>query len=128
MMRSLVCTTFVALVISLGGCAEAGRTLGTLVQDIEGVTPPAQALHERTYFAATDAIPIHAQPSSTSLVVGRLGLHERVARTGLEEGFAYITSVNDLHGWVDAQQLDTSKNRSHWRLGHDSLVGSAVRE
>ena len=23
---------------------------------------------------------------------------------------------------------DTSKNRSHWRLGHDSLVGSAVRE
>ncbi len=30
-------------------------------------------------------------------------------------------------GWI-WHHLDTSKNRSHWRLGHDSLVGSAVRE
>ena len=105
MLRSFLIPTSVAFVVALGGCADVDRDFGTLIGGGDSAVAPAHPLPGKAYFAAADAVPIHAGPSASSPVLGRLGLHERVARSGLEQGYAYITTGNNLRGWVDSGQL-----------------------
>jgi hypothetical protein len=49
---------------------------------------------------------VYSDPSTSAKVVGTLSLHEKVARTNLERGFAFVeSSKSGVRGWVDNAQL-----------------------
>lgn len=58
------------------------------------------------YYAAVDRLPVHATASASSRVVGELGLHEKVTRTALENGWAHVAAGDGRPtGWVDNAKL-----------------------
>jgi len=62
---------------------------------------------------------VYSEASSSSKVVGQLSLHEKVTRTKLERGFAYVESAKSgVKGWVVNAQL-------LWRLPKTSSNGQA---
>ena len=72
------------------------------------------------YFAGRDGLAVHADASGASPVVGQLALHEKVVRSKLRSGYAYVVAADrDLAGWVDNAQLI-------WRLtGSPEPAGAA---
>lgn len=64
----------------------------------------------QTYYVISAGLPVHAKASASSKVLGSLARYEKVTRTRLENGYAFITSANGrLKGWVDNGRLD-------WRI------------
>jgi len=59
----------------------------------------------RVYYARVDGLQVHSEPSASSAVIGTLALHERVTRSRVERGYAYVTSASGLTGWVSNAQL-----------------------
>jgi hypothetical protein len=58
------------------------------------------------YYAGVDGLKVYSEASSSSKVVGTLSLHEKVVRTNLERGYAFVESTkSELKGWVDNAQL-----------------------
>ena len=72
-------------------------------------TPTAAALGSaaqvQTYYAGIDGLAVFADPSSSSKVIGRLALYEKVSRSRLEHGYAFVSAAKGLQGWVDNAQL-----------------------
>ena len=67
---------------------------------------PATAQPPRVYYAGVDGLKVYSEPSASSKVVGTLSLHEKVTRSGVERGYAYVTSSKSgLAGWVSNAQL-----------------------
>jgi hypothetical protein len=99
----------VAAAVALSGCATVKQTVGGWFgESVE--TPDGTGSAGQVYYAAVERLTMHAEPSASSKVVGHLALHERVTRTRLERGYAYVTTDRDgLAGWVDNAQLA-------WRL------------
>jgi hypothetical protein len=96
-----------------------------------GETPPPEptaaaretpaAREGETYYAAVEGLTVYAEPSESSKVVGHLALHEKVIRSRLERGYAYVTvSKSGLDGWVDNGQL-------LWRVPASAASGAADR-
>jgi hypothetical protein len=72
------------------------------------------------YFAGATDLPVFAEASSTSKVVGRLALHEKVIRSRVDHGYAYVTAERGgLTGWVNNAQLI-------WRLPPASSGASTL--
>jgi hypothetical protein len=68
--------------------------------------PTPAAARSETYYVAVAGLSVYAEPSAAAKIVGRLALHERVTRTGIEHGYAHIThSTSGVTGWVDNAQL-----------------------
>ncbi len=62
---------------------------------------------------------VHSNPTAAAKIVGRLALHEKVSRTQLERGYAYVTSATSgISGWVDNAQLI-------WRLSDAGAPAAA---
>jgi hypothetical protein len=60
----------------------------------------------QVYFSAVKGLTVHAEPSGTAKVLGRLSLHEKVTRLRVQQGYAFVTSAaGGTAGWVDNAQL-----------------------
>ena len=71
-------------------------------------TTAAQA--PRVYYAGVEGLKVYSEPSATSKVAGALSLHEKVIRSRLDRGFAFVESTKSgVKGWVNNAQLT-------WRL------------
>lgn len=90
----------VSLIAALaGGCSTVDDTLGSLVPGSTEVSP-------QVLYVGADRLAVHDRPTAASVVIGRLALSEKVTRTRLQDGFAYVTEPNGrLSGWVDDSQL-----------------------
>jgi hypothetical protein len=61
----------------------------------------------QVYYVITAGLPVYANASTSSKVLGRLTLNEKVTRTRLEKGYAYVvTEDGRLAGWVNNSRLD----------------------
>jgi len=108
--------TMLLAVAVLAGCAGTKQTVGGWF----GAKPAPQApspqaaaasgaVVPRPYYAGTDGLKVYAEPSASSKVVGTLALHEKVTRTRLDRGWAYVETEAGLRGWV-------ANARLVWRL------------
>jgi hypothetical protein len=62
------------------------------------------------FYVISAGLPVYAKAIASSKVLGHLTRNEKVTRTRLENGYAFITSANGrLEGWVDNGRLD-------WRI------------
>lgn len=83
-------------------------------------TPAGTAAADgRVYYAAMDGLKVYSEPSSSSKVIARLSLHERVTRFKIERGYAYVENGAGQMGWVNNAQL-------LWRL--PSVAPAAATE
>ena len=108
--RQLRRAVALGLVIALAGCATMQQSVGgwfgaATPTPTPRVTPAAGAA-PRVYYAGTEGLKVYSQPSASAKVVGKLSLHEKVTRTKLERGYAYVESdQSGARGWVDNAQL-----------------------
>ena len=100
--------------IALGGCASVRQQINGWFGEApppvaqEATAPPEAAADakESTYYAAVEGLTVYEEASESSKVVGHLALHERVARSKLERGYAYVSAdKRGLKGWVDNSRL-----------------------
>jgi hypothetical protein len=97
----------VAAAIALGGCASLSQTVGGWFGASPPPTPTAVTARQgQLYYAAVDGLTVYEQSSSSSKAVGHLAQYERVTRSRVERGYAYVTAERGgLQGWVDNAQL-----------------------
>ena len=66
-----------------------------------------------TFYASAAGLKLHAKPHSSSSAVGELSLHQKVYRSKVENGFAYVkVAATGQSGWVENAKLI-------WRLPSD---------
>jgi hypothetical protein len=91
------------LALAVAGCSGVRQTVDGW---LGGGSGAAESMSGDVYFAAADGLALHADASGSSPVVGRLALHEKVVRTRLQSGYAYVESARGgAKGWVDNAQL-----------------------
>jgi hypothetical protein len=96
----------VAVVIAFGGCSSVHQTLNGWFGEAPPAATPVVAREGQTYYSALDGLTVYAQASASSKVVGHLTLHERITRSRIERGYAYIVAdTSGVEGWVDNAQL-----------------------
>lgn len=92
----------------ISGCAitdffKKGQTENTANQPSANVAGEEQPLQ---YFVAVDGLALYLQPSAASSLVARLTKHQKVLRTKLEKGYAYVSvPATGEMGWVDNAKL-----------------------
>ena len=115
--------------MALGGCASVRQSIGGWF----GETPPPEAtaaaarqgqtsaVESLTYYAAVEGLTVYAEASESSKVVGHLALYEKVVRSRLERGYAYVSAAKGgLTGWVDNAKLV-------WRVPASTATEAADR-
>lgn len=104
-MRKRVAVALVAVAaLPLAGCSGLRQTMGGWF----GGTPSAAAGDGEgsPYYAGEAGLVLRDAPSRSGKVIGKLALHEKVLRTDLQEGWAYVTSTTGGQaGWVDNAKL-----------------------
>ena len=103
----------ISVTIALAGCATMQQHLGGWFGGATPTPTPAPvprgkpaAQGPRVYFAGAEGLKLYSEPSASAKVVGTLSLHEKVTRSKLERGFAYVESAKSgLKGWVINAQL-----------------------
>ncbi len=101
------------LAAALAGCATVQQHVGgwfgaatpTPTPTPTPRTKAAATVVPRVYYAGSDGLTVYKGPAASSKVVGTLSLHEKVTRTKLEGGFAYVESATGTKGWVNNTQL-----------------------
>lgn len=101
---------FAALVLAtsvLAGCASVRQTTEGWWNEVTGpgATSGGTTQQSSVYYAASEGLVVRADASPSSAVVGRLAQYQRVVRTQLRSGWAYVTADGGLSGWVDNAQL-----------------------
>jgi len=109
----------------IAGCSSLRESMPSWLggSPAGGAPAPTQApiasRQGEVYYAGIDGLAVYAQPSTSSEVVGHLTLYDRVTRSRLEHGYAYVAADRTgLQGWVDNAQLV-------WRL--PATKNAAVR-
>lgn len=97
------------LAISAAGCASVRQEMGQTFDGWLGTEGKAE-----TFYAAS-AVAVYAEANKSAKVVGRLAAREKVGRTKVDRGYAYVITDRGLEGWVDNAQL-------LWRLPPSSTV------
>lgn len=98
---------FAVLVLAtaaLAGCASVRKTTEGWWGDVTGSGSGA-AQQGSVYYAASDGLVVRAEASGSSAIVGRLTQYQRVVRSQLKNGWAYVATDGGLTGWVDNAQL-----------------------
>jgi hypothetical protein len=95
---------------TVGGCATMQQTFGGwfgAATPTPVPTPePAPATAASVYYSGTQGLKVYSEASSSSKIIGELSLYEKVTRSKLERGYAYVTSVKSgVTGWVKNAQL-----------------------
>lgn len=100
---------FRALILAtafLAGCASVKKTTEGWWGDVTGSSTSGQPQGGGSvYYAASDGLVMRASASGSAAIVGRLTQYQRVVRTQLTNGWAYVTTDGGLSGWVDNAQL-----------------------
>jgi len=104
---------FVVLGIAaaLAGCAAVQQQVGGWFGAASPTPTPtprtkaAATVVPRVYYARSEGVTVYKGPSASSKVVGKLVLHEKVTRTKLDGGYAYVESASGTKGWVNNAQL-----------------------
>ncbi len=102
---------FAALVLAtsvLAGCASVRKTTEGWWNDVTGpgsTSGDTSQQQSSVYYAASDGLVVRGDASPSAAVVGRLTQYQRVVRTQLKSGWAYVTTDGGLSGWVDNAQL-----------------------
>ncbi len=104
----------VAAAVAFAGCASVRQQVGGWL----GETPSPAAQQATTYYSAVDGLPVHADASRSAKVVGKLALHQKVVRSRIEAGWAYV-DADGVSGWVDNAQLI-------WRLPDAGAVPASA--
>lgn len=91
----------VAAAFALAGCASVRQSVGGWL----GEDSSASTREGSVYYAASDGLVVRDDASGSAKIVGRLALHEKVVRTKLQAGYAYVVADRGLAGWVDNAQL-----------------------
>ncbi len=87
----------------LAGCS-ALRPLSRVFQGDE--TKPAASTSEATYYTSEVGVKLYSEPRFSSSSVATLPLHQKVYRSKLEKGFAYVSvEGTGQTGWVDNGKL-----------------------
>jgi hypothetical protein len=93
-----------AVAITLTGCASTRDTVGGWLGTADEAAAPAQSA--AVYYSRMEGLKVYGAPSSSAAVVGALSLHEKVTRSRVDGGYAYVASTKrDLKGWVDNAHL-----------------------
>ena len=100
----------VGVALVLASCASLQQTVGGWFGAATPAPSPAPetraAQAPRVYYAGADELKVYSEPSASSKVVGSLSLHEKVTRTKLERGYAYVEGAKSgVKGWVINAQL-----------------------
>jgi len=98
--------------LALGGCSTMQKTWNGWFGDEEPAASASSASDagEQVYYSSVEGLTVYGQASSSSKVLGRLALHEKVTRSRTEHGYAFIrTEEGGLEGWVDNAKLDWRK-------------------
>ena len=87
-----------AIAILLASCAATQKTVGGWFGAATPTPPPTPtaptgARAPRVYYAGVEGVKVYSEPSTSSKVVGTLSLHEKVMRTKLERGYAFVESA-----------------------------------
>jgi hypothetical protein len=111
-MRFLFTPVLIAVIaIGLTACSTP-----KLVESLKEKGP--EAVHQdgrpdqdgQPYYVINGGLPVRAAASASAKVLGHLFQHEKVIRTRLEKGYAYIATADGrLAGWVDNNRLDWRK-------------------
>jgi len=114
----------IAAAVILGGCASVRQTVsGWFGEASPTATPVATSVateQGQVYYAGVDGLTVYESASGSSKVVGRLALYEKVTRSRLDRGYAYVTAAKSgLEGWVDNAKLI-------WRI--PSAAGAKPKE
>lgn len=89
----------------LAGCASVRQTTEGWWGDLTGSGGGAQPQGGSVYYAASDGLVMRSDASASASVVARLTQYQRVVRTQLKNGWAYVTTDGGQSGWVDNAQL-----------------------
>jgi hypothetical protein len=119
----------VAVALALTGCSSTRQTVAGWFGQTPPATPAA-AQEGHVYYAAVDGLTVYAEASQSSKVVGHLAMHERVTRSRIERGYAYIKAGGSgLEGWVDNAQLawrpPAASGETEPQKGERGAAGSA---
>jgi hypothetical protein len=91
-----------AVALALAGCSGVQHRVHDWTND---APPPTSHGTTRPVTACTgEALPVHATPSESSKVVGRLPANAKVTHTQTDQGWARIKG-DHVEGWVDASKL-----------------------
>jgi len=100
-----------AITLTVSACSAPKWVDSTLNKLPDSIRPddqtgqPVQA--GQVFYSITAGLPVYATTSVSSKVLGRLSLHEKITRTRLEKGYAYVITENrQLEGWVENSRLD----------------------
>src|SRR5262245_29699830 len=115
LMRRVVRDFRVSLVLgsvaAVVGCAQMQTANRTVEGWIAGGTPTPRPMSQgkpaapRIYYADIDGLKVYREPSVSSLVVGQFSLHQKVTRTKVQNGYAYVEGADGVSGWVNNAQL-----------------------
>lgn len=98
--RMVLSTT---LTVPLGGCTGTRQGLNDW---FEGSAQSSISESSQVYYSAVQNLAVHSDSSGNSAILGRLALHEKVSRTRIEHGYAYVSAPQSkLEGWVDNAKL-----------------------
>jgi len=87
----------------LAGCSALGPLRGVFEGD---ETKPAASTSEGTYYTSEVGVKLYSEPGLSSSSVATLPLHQKVHRSKLEKGFAYVrVEGTEQTGWVDNGKL-----------------------
>lgn len=93
--------------VAVVGCAGVHQSISSWFAETPPPEPTAAAARMgQIYYAGGEGLTVHAEPSGSSKIVGHLARYERVTRSRLERGYAYVAAdKSGLEGWVDNAQL-----------------------
>ena len=98
-----------SVVLVLASCASVQHTVGGwfgAATPTPSPAPETKAAQPRVYYAGAEGLKLYSEPSVSSKVVGSLTLHEKVTRSKVERGYAYVESAKSgVKGWVNNAQL-----------------------
>ena len=121
----IVCGAALGAALLFAGCASLQHTVGgwfggatPTPSPTPQPTPAGAAQGPRVYYVGVDGLKVYSEASTSSKVVGTLALHEKVTRTRLDRGYAYVeSSKSAVKGWVNNAQLI-------WRLPSAPTAGT----
>jgi SH3 domain-containing protein len=99
--------------IAVASCAKMPQSVGRWFGAATPTPAPTPetaagvaAQGPRVYYAGVAGLTVYSEPSASSKVVGSLALHEKVTRSRLDHGYAYVESAKGgVKGWVSNAQL-----------------------
>ena len=96
----------VCVAATVAGCASVRQRVGGWFGRKSAPETVAGPQAPRAFYARTEGLKVYSEPSASSKVVGTLSLHEKVTRSKVERGYAYVESTKSVvKGWVDNAKL-----------------------